>query len=128
MSEIPEMKPENIKNVENGGAAGWDSVGEVDFAGDKMETKKKAGEIAGENGNAGVGGEVVENDEAVGEGSESIEGTVARVRGGIDVEAIAGAEDPEGLAAVEQESAVRAGRIEECKVLLAEGDGKYKRN
>lgn len=128
MSEILEMKPENIKNVENGGAAGWDSVGEVDFAGDKMETKKKAGEIAGENGNAGVGGEVVENDEAVGEGSESIEGKVARLRGWIDLEAIAGAEDPEGLAAVEQESAVRAGRIEECKVLLAEGDGKYKRN
>ena len=50
MSEIPGMKPENIKNVENvenGGVAGWDSVGEVDFAGDKMEMKKKAGETAG---------------------------------------------------------------------------------
>lgn len=83
MSEIPGMKPENTKNVENGGAAGWDSVGEVDFAGDKVETKKKVGGIAGENGNAGVGGEVVENDEAVGEGVRALRGKWQGLGGGL---------------------------------------------
>ena len=34
------MKPENIENVENGGVAGWESVGEVEFAGDKLEVER----------------------------------------------------------------------------------------
>lgn len=113
---------EDVKKVD------WGSVAGVEFAGAEVAGKagEEAAEIAeteiGENAGEEVSAEEVS--EIMGEGSEKAR-KVERLRGWIDLDAIAAREDPEGLAEVEREGETRRGRVEDLKVTLAEKDGRY---
>lgn len=94
--------------AEGEGGADWEGVTEVEFAG----AGSSEGEVSTE--------EVVE---IMGEGEKAWK--AERLRGWIDLDAIAAREDPEGLAEVEREGETRRGRVEDLKVTLAEKDGRY---
>lgn len=112
MSEILSKQPEQ-KNEEkdrgDGEAVDWADLAEGEKKADweslsEVEYNKETGEAEGS-------GETAEK--------------VAKLKGWIDLDAIAAREDPEGLMAAEQEGETRRGRVEDCKIALAEKDGRY---
>jgi len=111
--------------AEGDGKADWEGVTEVKFAGAKPSREGEeliGGELAGDGSEEEVSAEEVA--EIMGEESEKAR-KVERLRGWIDLDAIAAREDPDGLAEVEREGETRRGRVEDLKVALTEKDGRY---
>lgn len=148
MSEILGKQSENVENAggertewedlaEGQGEVDWGSVAEVEYAGAREETERgltgeeESGEQLERLENGGEEGDEAQEtagglaDELAGKLSGELAGKVERLRGWIDLDAIAAREDPEGLEAAEQECAVRQGRLDDCRVALAEQDGRY---
>lgn len=106
MSEILDNRPMPKEGVSQDETMDWEAL-TVD------QSEPDWGSVA----EAEFVGETVEMEEA-----ETIENTVARLREWIDLDAIAQNEDPEGLAAVEQESETRRARVEQYKIELTQSN------